>query len=92
MNDIIAAHSHCSSHRMEVLASSVCGCFYCLSIFAPVTITDWVDFPLDAPEDQQLDLGTTALCPSCGIDSVIGSNSGYPITTAFLSDMRQHWF
>nr|WP_315466198.1 hypothetical protein [uncultured Rhodoferax sp.] len=92
MNDIITAHSHCSSHRVEVLTSSVCGCFYCLDIFAPTAIKDWVDFPPDAPEDQQLDMGTTALCPSCGIDSVIGSNSGYPITAAFLSEMRKHWF
>jgi hypothetical protein len=92
MNDIISAHSHCSSHRMEVLTSSVCGCFYCLEIFAPAAINDWVDFPLDTPEDQQLNMGTTALCPGCGVDSVIGSNSGYPITREFLSEMRNHWF
>ncbi|MCE7962609.1 MAG: hypothetical protein DYH05_08955 [Acidobacteria bacterium ACB1] len=32
------------------------------------------------------------LCPKCGIDSVIGSNSGYPINDEFLRRMRSHWF
>ena len=31
-------------------------------------------------------------CPYCGIDSVIGDSSGYPITTAFLKQMRAYWF
>jgi len=28
----------------------------------------------------------------CGIDSVIGSASGYPITTEFLESMNRRWF
>jgi hypothetical protein len=34
----------------------------------------------------------TALCPKCGIDSVIGSVSGYPIERGFLKKMHDHWF
>jgi len=34
----------------------------------------------------------TALCPRCGIDSVIGSASGYPITADFLLMMRKYYF
>jgi acetone carboxylase gamma subunit len=37
-------------------------------------------------------MGTTALCPYCGIDSVIGDKSGFPITKEFLEKMYQHWF
>ena len=33
-----------------------------------------------------------AICPYCGIDSVIGEHSGYPITREFLEQMRQYWF
>jgi hypothetical protein len=40
----------------------------------------------DRPADQ------TALCPHCGIDSVISSASGYPITAAFLHRMHDYWF
>src|SRR5688572_5370679 len=71
-----AAHAHSSNHRAEILDSSVCGCFYCLATFPPVEIQDWVD------EDSG-GQGQTALCPRCGIDSVIGGRSGFPISEAF---------
>jgi len=32
------------------------------------------------------------MCPECGIDSVIGSDSGYPITRDFLKRMCDYWF
>lgn len=78
------AHRHADYHRKAVLASMVCGCFYCLSIFQPTEICSWID-EWDG-EDQ------TALCPRCGIDSVIGANSGYPITHKFLQQMNAYWF
>jgi hypothetical protein len=34
----------------------------------------------------------TADCPRCGIDAVIGSASGFPITSEFLSSMNGRWF
>ena len=66
------------------MRSEVCGCFYCRKTFGPEQITEWVDF-----HDG---VGTTALCPRCGIDAVIGSASGYPITEAFLAAMHRRWF
>lgn len=44
--------------------------------------------------DQQLDRGRGRYgdLPYCGIDSVIGEHSGYPITREFLEQMRQYWF
>ena len=68
-----------------MLASEVCGCFYCLEIYDPAGIVDWVD------EDAE-GIGRTALCAKCGIDSVIGSASGYPITRDFLKQMHDYWF
>jgi hypothetical protein len=78
--DHTRAHKHCIRHRAEVLASELCGCFYCLSVFPPDEIAHWIDD------------GQTALCPHCTIDSVIGSASGYPLTVEFLTRMKQHWF
>jgi len=74
------AHNHSSHHRGEILASDRCGCFYCLMIFPPTAILEWLDFE------------PTAQCPGCGIDSVIGSKSGYPITPEFLARMYDYWF
>jgi hypothetical protein len=36
--------------------------------------------------------GQTALCPKCGIDSVLGDACGYPLTEDLLSRMHQYWF
>jgi len=91
-DDVDLAHEHSSQHRPEVLASDLCGCFYCLATFMPSEIRDWVDWPEGTPEERELDLGTTALCPRCGIDSVIGRASGFPITPAFLDRMQARWF
>lgn len=78
--DVISAHLFSTNHRTQIEASDHCGCFYCLGVFSPSEITEWVD------------LDSTALCPKCGIDSVIGSASSLPITPEFLSKMHAHWF
>ena len=56
-----------------------------LEIFSPEKITDW--HGEDCKEYEPL-----ALCPKCGIDSVIGSASGFPIEHTFLLKMREFWF
>ena len=90
--DVASAHAHSIRHRAEVQASGVCGCFYCLATFAPAEIEQWIDWPPGTPPDDEDLRGETALCPRCGIDSVIGAASGYPITPAFLARMEAHWF
>lgn len=82
--DIVAAHRHSSRHREEVRRSELGGCFYCLQTFPPAAIREWTD--------ERDAMGVTALCPHCGIDSVIGDASGFPVTVEFLGRMRAHWF
>jgi hypothetical protein len=86
--DVREAHRHSDHHRAEILASRSCGCFHCGAIFPPTRIEDWTDEPDEGAEGEE----QTAICPECGIDSVIGDESGFPITAAFLSRMRRHWF
>jgi hypothetical protein len=76
------AHKFCSNHKPQLEKDSICGCFYCGMIFDPAEIDEWII------EDR---LGT-AICPYCGIDSVIGESSGYPITDEFMSAMNKEWF
>lgn len=52
-------------HREAILQSDACGCYYCLARFAPAEIVAWTDV------DEQ-GVGQTALCPRCGVDSVVG--------------------
>ena len=86
------AHRHSSHHRTELLASGKCGCFYCLAIFEPTEITEWIDEPHGLEDASRRGNGQTALCPKCRIDSVIGDKSGYPLNEHFLRRMHAHWF
>jgi len=79
-----SAHKHSSGHRDEVLGSDVCGCFYCRATFPPAEIEEWID--------EQEGVCTTALCPRCAVDSVIGSRSGFALTPEFLREMHDYWF
>lgn len=81
MSDYIDAHRFSDNHKEQLLKDNKCGCFYCLSIFDPVEIKEWVE-----------DTSGTAICPFCGVDSVIGESTGYPITKEFLKKMKDYWF
>jgi hypothetical protein len=59
----------------------MCGCFYCCQMCAPSEV-EWLE-----------ELEGTALCPHCGIDSLIGSASGFPVEDPeFLRVLHDHWF
>jgi len=76
------AHRHSSNHRTELERSEVCGCFYCCETFAAADVERWLE-----------EGSGTAVCPRCGIDSVIGSASGFPAADRnFLDAMHQRWF
>ena len=60
-SEFAAAQVHASKHRVEIEASEQCGCFFCFRTFAPSAIKSWTDG------------NQTALCPHCGVDSVLGS-------------------
>ena len=78
--DVFAAHGFANNNWDTLIRSTRCGCFYCLRMFSPKEITRWTDN------------GTTAVCPYCGIDSVIGDKSCWPVTKEFLEKMKTYWF
>ncbi len=79
-HELTSAYGHAVRHRVEVLRSEACGCFHCLSLFPPSDIKSWID------------TGQTALCPRCGMDAVIGSESGLELSEDFLEAMGRRWF
>ncbi len=74
-------HRECANHREKLEAAQNCACFYCQTVFPFTEITEWID------QGE-----TTALCPNCGIDSVIPSPSGSPISNEILASMHAYWF
>jgi hypothetical protein len=88
--DLEQIHKASSRHRERIERSTICGCFYCLAAYPPGEIKDWVD---GARDGEDLDKGVTALCPRCGIDSVLPDDvSGAPITPELLEAMHAYWF
>jgi hypothetical protein len=77
--DLIAAHKECAGNRRALLTAEKGACFYCLEEFPSEEIADWVG-------DNE-----TALCPRCGIDSVLVVK-GPSADREFLVRMREYWF
>lgn len=77
---LIAAKQLASHHRAALEASTRCACFFCFRAFAPADVKAWIDGD------------TTALCPGCGMDAVLGDASGASISDGFLRKMHQHYF
>ena len=79
------AKTYSRYNRGEIKNDNICGCYHCESIFSPQKIVEGCAETCGGDD-------VTALCPNCGIDSVIGGGSGYPITTEFLKAMRKYAF
>ena len=79
--EVIKAHQFCSNNKKALLKDKKCGCFYCGKIFSPTEIEEWID-----------DKNDTAICPYCGVDSIIGESSNFPITKDFLEKMYKYLF
>lgn len=75
------AHKHSFENFAEIKSSQECGCFYCLKIFKPKEIKNWI-------RDKN---GKTALCPYCGIDSVLPDKS-VSFDLDFLEEMHKLFF
>jgi hypothetical protein len=54
--DIMIAHQYCTNNKEDLRNDLVCGCFYCLEIFNPTEINEWIP-----------DTKGTAVCPYCNV-------------------------
>lgn len=82
----IEAHKYSSNNKPLLKNDKKCGCFYCLNIFDPKEIEEYIE------DDNPCDEYGTALCPYCDVDSVLPESAGYPLTKEFLSKMYKVWF
>ena len=75
------AHRYCAANEAYVHESDKCGCFFCLKTFGARDVVNWLD-------DSD---GKTAVCPYCGVDSVL-PDSKADISEEFLEKMYKEWF
>lgn len=83
-DELMNAHAASIYNRGALEHDEQCGCFYCLNVFSSSEISEW------CPEGKGH--ADTALCPNCGVDSVISERSGFPLTDTFLKSMHDFWF
>lgn len=75
------AHKASFRNREQIERSKQCVCFFCCRIFPTSEVTDY------ASREE-----STALCPYCYTDSILGDTSGFPITEEFMKEMNKRWF
>lgn len=68
------------NHREMLEVAEEAGCYHCCKVFSPSEIVEWVD-------NEQ-----TALCPRCGIDSVLPSETKGKLAEPILRAMSNYWF
>lgn len=83
-------HRLCTANRAALANATRAGCFYCCEVFMATEAVDFVDGR--QPETGDLADGVTALCPRCGIDSVIPEVGNVVLTEDLLAEMKAYWF
>lgn len=74
-------HDKSLGNRADLAAGGQCGCFHCLRTFPSVAIA------------QYLEKEGTALCPHCGVDSILAERSlPCPLSLDLLRVMREEFF
>ena len=74
------AIEYATANEENLKNSSKAGCYYCKKIYDASEVLEFL-------EGER-----TALCPKCGIDSVIPSNSPIELTSSNLNKLNKHWF
>lgn len=80
---LVFAHLLSMCNDSAVNESEKCGCFFCERIFPANEVRECYREPGG---------GQTALCPYCGIDSVLADASGVEVSPEFLHKMHNAWF
>lgn len=74
------AHEHSIYNREALSKSKEAACYYCRTIFPAHEVSEFTD------DDE------TALCPHCGVDSVLPDTAGYPLNYMTIRALHQYWF
>lgn len=82
-DEYVEISKHSIRNKKEILNSNIVCCYYCKTIY---NACDQYSYINDGDED-------TALCIKCGVDSIIGDASTYPISDRnFISHIHFYAF
>lgn len=83
MIDLTYYHGCSFANVKAVKLSTYCGCFYCCEIYLASEVVDFIK--------ERVAVDDTALCPKCGIDSVL-PGCDVILSKSFLKMMKERWF
>ena len=72
-------HAYCSHNKELIVTSKKCYCFYCKEKFDSTEVSKYIDN------------GQTAICPKCGVDTVLPDNIE-GINDRVIDEMNKYWF
>lgn len=68
--------SYATHNYKQIKASTECGCVYCMERFDPSLVIEWIDRVIPTTKKEETNVFMyTAICPLCGIDTVIPNGS-----------------
>jgi hypothetical protein len=80
--NLVEIHHLSLGNELLIQSAGKVGCFdQCLSIFPATLIEDWID---DEPH-------RTALCPTCGFDTIIPEHESYVLSRDLLAAMNARY-
>lgn len=75
--------NHSVNNEIEILRSKECGCYFCKKTFDARKVTEW---------EQNEGGRASAICPQCGMSTVIGDASGVPLSKELLTEMNKAFY
>lgn len=79
-------HKAATHNKEALLRSDRIRCFYCLSFIPKHMVRHWrVGEWVDRDD-------STGLCPFCGIDALIGDDSGLLLEDHIFQELHNYWF
>ena len=78
-NELEQYHKLTNNYDVLILNTQICGCFFCCQFFVSDTIKEFTN-------------DGCALCPFCGIDTIIPLTCWPDMTKELLEEMYLYWF
>ena len=73
-------HNYSANNKDLILKSTICYCFHCKRQVTPSEIV------------RYLEIENTAICPYCGVDSIIPDSTEHELTSDTVDKMNKYWF
>lgn len=73
-------HQYCTNNKKLISKANKCYCFFCMKEMKSEEIVDY------------LSVEETAICPYCGIDSIIPDSINDEVNITIIKEMNKYWF